>query len=219
MEVWKDIEGYEEYYQISNFGNVRSKDRNKSTGKGFYKLKGKELSKTKTSTGYFKIELIDKSGVRKSYKVHRLVGFAFIPNPENKPNINHIDGNPLNNHFSNLEWCTQSENTIHAYETGLRKSNLHKYKNQIIDEYTSRKVSVRELGLKYNCPIASISRMFKKQGIKIKPYRDKYGIDRKVLIEDFEKGLSNKLIAEKHNTNRHLIGVYKYKFKNGELKI
>ena len=68
--------------------------------------------------GYLYVNLC-KGGKPKNFFVHRLVALCFIPNPENKPEINHIDGHPLNNHVSNLEWCTRSENVQHAFDTGL----------------------------------------------------------------------------------------------------
>ena len=124
-EIWKEIKGYEGLYEVSNTGKVRSKDR-LVTGKDGVtkKLKGKEL--------FFTVSKVDEKGhlPRASVQlwkdnhatlksVHRLVAEAFIPNPENKPTVNHIDGNPLNNYVDNLEWATYSENQKHAYRTGL----------------------------------------------------------------------------------------------------
>lgn len=222
-EIWKDVEGYEEFYQISNFGEVRSKDRWRNNGsKSRYLLKSKTMTKSKTTTGYWKIGFF-KDGKRREFKIHRLVAFAFIPNPENKPNINHKDGNPLNNHISNLEWCTQSENLQHAYETGLRKTNFHKYLNEITREYLEEeKTSIWDLARKYKCSHFSITKYFNKNGIKIKSsssVRDVYNVNRKELIKDFKSGLSNKEIAKKHYTNNVLIATYRYKFKKGELKL
>ena len=221
-EVWKPVVGYEEFYDVSNFGEVRSKDRKVSTGTGFYIKKGIPMKKSPTSTGYYKIRLTNKNGIAKEYKIHRLVAFAFIPNPDNKPNINHIDGNPINNHVSNLEWCTQSENLYHAYEKRLRDSRLHEFREEIIRDYTRLDISIKKLSEKYMCSQISISKMLKRNGIEIKPkshFCNKYKIDRKELVSDFEKGLTNKQIANKHKTNTTLIATYKYKFKKGELII
>jgi hypothetical protein len=221
LEIWKPVVGFEEFYEVSNCGNVRSKDRLVWRGKSYYKKPGIEMRKSPTTTGYWKIRLTDKNGLGKDHKVHRLVAAAFIPNPEGKPFINHIDGNPLNNHVSNLEWCTQSENMYHAYRTGLRKTNFHKYKNDIIREYSNNPdIGIRELSLKYKCSHASITKTLRAKGIEIKPnnkVRDKYKIDRKELVFEFESGLSNKEIAKKHNTNSTLIATYRYKYKKGEL--
>lgn len=103
-EIWKDIEGYENLYQISNKGNVK----NIRTGK--------LLSAEKSN--YLSVYLY-KNGYKHFYKIHRLLAKAFIPNPENKPYINHIDGNKFNNNIENLEWCTAKENALHAVKTGL----------------------------------------------------------------------------------------------------
>ena len=120
-EVWKDIKGYEGLYQVSNLGRIKS----------LYGWNGhrylerekilKPTSKYDKRVSYPRavIKLI-KGKDKKDYKVHRLVAQAFIPNPQNKPQVNHIDGNPLNNRIENLEWCTDRENKIHAIENNLR---------------------------------------------------------------------------------------------------
>lgn len=87
---------------------------------GRIELNGKPLKARKNSQGYLRVS-VHKNGQRKRYFCHRLVAKAFIPNPLDKPEVNHKDGNPLNNNLSNLEWVTSSENKLHAYRTGLRK--------------------------------------------------------------------------------------------------
>lgn len=106
MENWKDIHGYENLYQVSDLGRVKSVKRNKI------------LKNSKSSCGYYVIELYC-NGKNKMFRINRLVAQAFIPNPENKTFVNHIDGNKLNNHVDNLEWCTAKENMIHASKTKL----------------------------------------------------------------------------------------------------
>ena len=119
---WRDVKGYDGLYQVSDDGQVRSMDR-VCTGKRNRAIKGKVLKQTKTSTGYLKVELC-KDGRKISTKVHRIVAMAFIENPDGKPNINHIDNNPLNNNVKNLEWCTQKENMIHARKIGAIKKKI-----------------------------------------------------------------------------------------------
>ena len=116
MEIWKEIEGYEGLYEVSNTGKVRSLDRY-TTGNRNRLLKGKELRQRKNELNYCFVHLC-KDGISKNTRVHRLVAQEFIPNPEDKPYINHKDANPMNNHVDNLEWCTQQENIQHAYKMG-----------------------------------------------------------------------------------------------------
>jgi hypothetical protein len=84
------------------------------------KANGHKMATVTTNCGYVHVSLVYTQGQSKPFLVHRLVAQAFIPNKDNKPQINHIDGNKQNNHFSNLEWCTRAENQLHAFETGLQ---------------------------------------------------------------------------------------------------
>ncbi len=122
-EIWKDIESYEGLYQISSLGRIKSMPRTfKHTRQKRITIReGHILLPKLTKYGYHRVELSNKS-IRKIYHVHRVVGKAFIDNPENKPFINHIDCNPLNNNFSNLEWCTQKENIAYAWKLGRAKA-------------------------------------------------------------------------------------------------
>lgn len=108
-EIWKDIAGYEGLYQISNFGRVKRTYRNGNV---------KILKSWINRQGYLIVDLC-KNSKRKHFPVHRLVAQAFIPNPENKPEPNHEDGNKFNNHVSNLKWVTRAENVQHALDEGL----------------------------------------------------------------------------------------------------
>lgn len=108
-EVWKDVKGYEGNYQVSNHGRIRSLDRISFSGR---KLKGRNL-KQKVNKGYHRIGLY-KDGKQKWKTVSRLVGKAFVPNPYNKPEINHIDEVKSNNRADNLEWVTAKENANHG---------------------------------------------------------------------------------------------------------
>ena len=120
QEIWKDIKNYEGIYQVSNLGRVRSLTRKVKTFNGFRTTKGQLLKPLKTNRNYFRVDL--KQNQKDKYvSIHRLVAEAFIPNPNNYPVINHIDGNTSNNIVNNLEWCTQSHNIKEAYKVGRAK--------------------------------------------------------------------------------------------------
>lgn len=125
METWKAIKGFEKQYEVSNIGNVRSIDRVvKHYREGFIrKYKGTSKATRLTSDGYLKCNL-KNNGERFDFRVHRLVAEAFIPNIDNKPVINHKNGIKTDNRVENLEWCTVSENVIHATRTRLIKTKL-----------------------------------------------------------------------------------------------
>lgn len=111
-EIWKDIEGFPDY-EISTYGNVYSKRKD-------------ILLRQQTNIwGYHFVTLYNHEG-SKMRTVHRLVAEAFIPNPFNKPQVNHIDGCKQNNIVTNLEWCTNSENELHAFELGLKRPTRQK---------------------------------------------------------------------------------------------
>lgn len=114
-EVWKDVKGYEGLYQVSNLGNVRSLDRHvwNKANNSFSMLKGRNLKQDCKDKLYKQIGLA-KNGKYKKFLVHRLVAELFVLNPENKPQVNHIDENKLNNNYLNLEWVTSSENINHG---------------------------------------------------------------------------------------------------------
>ena len=114
-EEWRNAVGYEGLYMVSSFGRVKSLDRVVCGINGNRFLKGKDKIIGHYKNGYAKVMLC-KDGVKKTLKPHRLVAEAFLPNPSNKPCVNHIDGNPSNNNVSNLEWCTYSENTRHSFD-------------------------------------------------------------------------------------------------------
>ena len=122
MEVWKDIKDYEGLYQVSNLGRIKSLERNNNQGKGNYH-RNEKIRKLKimkgtngNKTNYYVVAL-SKNGKLKKFFVHRLVAIAFIDNPNNKPYINHKDGNGLNNSVDNLEWCTNQENQLYSLYT------------------------------------------------------------------------------------------------------
>ncbi len=155
-EEWRDIEGLEDWYEISNLGRVKSIDHRKIL-KTNVNNKGYE-----TITFTFQNKTIHKL-------IHRLVAQAFIPNPKKLPQVNHIDGNKLNNNVKNLEWCTGSENMKHAFRTGLRKNakGIESVLAKEVEQYDSegnflkRYGSIREASRKIDITNQAIVRCLK----------------------------------------------------------
>ncbi len=126
-ETWKDVVGYEGRYQVSSMGRIKSFPNKTRNGERILKnlLSG--------NVPYYYIDLVkDAKTHRKT--IHRIVAEAFIPNPENKPQVNHIDGDKRNNRFDNLEWNTRSENQLHSIRTGLRTAKGVKNSQAKLDE-------------------------------------------------------------------------------------
>ena len=113
QEEWKDVIGFEGHYQISPMGNVRSIARTIKGGRGEIRLSGGIMRPTNNGNGYL-IARFRMSGVQINKYVHRLVALHYVPNPDNKPNVNHLDCNRMNNEATNLEWCTQQENVAYC---------------------------------------------------------------------------------------------------------
>lgn len=159
MEQWKDIVGYEGKYQVSNLGNVRSLNYRKS---GTIK----EMKQRINNRGYSLVGLV-KNRKQKYYSVHRLVAQAFITNPDNKSEVNHIDGNKTNNHADNLEWTTHKENIQHAFNEGLmanvstlKASEACNKRIKCIDDNLIFN-SIKEAAQYYNCSSSTISSMLR----------------------------------------------------------
>lgn len=120
--MWKDVVGYEDLYSVNELGQIKRKHRIWIREEDGAKITINEMiMKTRVLRGYETIGLT-KDHIQLTKPVHRIIAKAFIPNPENKPEINHKDGNKLNNSIENLEWVTESENTLHAFRLGLRKT-------------------------------------------------------------------------------------------------
>lgn len=117
QEIYKAIPGFEGYYEVSNLGNVKSLGRYNNRKP---KILTQENSKSRLTT-YKRVKL-HKNGEVTRFLVHRLVATVFIENPENKPQVNHIDNDTTNNNVNNLEWCTGSENMVHSHKQNRQEA-------------------------------------------------------------------------------------------------
>lgn len=156
-EIWKDVVGWEAFYEVSNFGNVRGKEKIVKNVNGVRKLDRliprRPLKPQSNHLGYKSVNLYMDSKMTKK-PIHRLVSEAFLPNPENKPCVNHKDFNPSNNHVDNLEWCTYQYNYDYSKEriiNSMAKGEDHFYAKLTSDEVKQIKMLK---GIMRNCDIA-----------------------------------------------------------------
>ena len=181
-EIWKNVISYETFYQVSDFGNIRSLDRivNKLNGIS-YMRKGKLCKQSKSNLGYMTIGFTVNNKKVNKY-VHRLVAEAFITNMNDYPQVNHIDCDKTNNRMYNLEWCTNSQNHIHASKNGLNKLHLHRVvysgeengrslltKKQVLEikqRYIPYKYSAKKLSKEYNVSESCITHILNNKSWK-----------------------------------------------------
>lgn len=161
-EIWKDVVGWEGLYRVSSHGSV-------------FSVRKKILLKSSNVAGYRQVILCRDSKMS-SGRVHRLVAMAFIPNPDNKPEVNHIDGNKSHNYFKNLEWVTSSENVSHTYKSlgrvprkGQQVNTNILTPNQVIQiraKYIPYKYSYKKLGDEYGVDQSAIYLIIKRRNWK-----------------------------------------------------
>ncbi|AYP68230.1 HNH endonuclease [Bacillus phage vB_BcoS-136] len=171
MEIWKPLKSLVEngdYYEVSNLGKVRSIDKIDSSGK---RKLGKVLKIKVHKNGYCEV-VLKLNGRQKTYKVHRLVALAFIQNPENKLQVNHLDGNKENNNIDNLEWSTNGENQLHSRDIGLCKERgeTH-YRAKLTDldvlkireMYATKKYTYKSISEKFNISLSVVESVVKRR--------------------------------------------------------
>jgi predicted XRE-type DNA-binding protein len=164
-EIWKDVVGYEGFYQISNTGRLKRILKLRK----YRDYNSKILSPVKDKDGYYRTSIVCENKKRKTVIIHRLVAESFINNPLNKKCVNHINGIKDDNRVNNLEWATVLENNLHAIKTGLKKSlsgekhNLVKINgdqvNSIRSEWSTGNFKQKEIALKYGLQQSQISRI------------------------------------------------------------
>lgn len=156
MKDWKTIKDYDGMYEISSLGEIRSTNRfvKSITGRTRF-VAGRIIKPKRNKDGYLFVTL-SKNGAIKNQYIHRLSAETFIPNTENKPQVNHINGDKTDNNVNNLEWATVSENMKHAYQIGL-SGNIgpnHSFAQKVIDKCTGKvynciKDAANELDINY----------------------------------------------------------------------
>jgi hypothetical protein len=168
MENWKDINGYEGLYQVSDMGRVKSQPKQWIGGKGAIRNHDGKILQSSFNGGYLQV-VLQNNGIKKTIKIHRLVAEAFLPNLENKLEVNHIDTNKSNNKLDNLEWNTRNENMKHASinkcfgERRGEANNSNKVNvNQVIDirfKYKTLNMSQKDIAKEYGVSSMAIFRI------------------------------------------------------------
>jgi len=171
MENWKDIQGFEGLYQVSDMGRVKSLARRRLGTKNYYQ-KERILSSV-VGTKYMYITLVSNTGIKKQFTIHKLVATMFITKPSGTVCVNHKDGNPHNNHLNNLEWVTYSRNAFHAYENKLTKklfgekaSGAKLTESQVIEmrlTYRKQFGANKVMAKKYNITVGQVHNIITKK--------------------------------------------------------
>lgn len=178
IEIWKDIEGFEGFYQASSLGRIKSLHRHVvSNWKGGLTVKEKFL-KFGVSKGYYNVNIYNNE-FKKTKTVHRIIAETFLERVSGKDYVNHKDGDKFNNKASNLEWCTQKENIKHSREPGLKvdrfgaehhlSKKVGQYKDELlVEEFPSARIASAFFKRNNKCVAKAIKRGTKIMGFKFK---------------------------------------------------
>ena len=151
-EIWKDIEGYEGLYQVSSHGRVKSMERHLiAKGGRCYNRRESILTARKFQKGYLGVGLYNGSGIRRMFQIHRLVAQAFIPNPQNFPQVNHKNENKKDNRAENLEWCTGSYNMNYGSRKEKAIASIRKSRGTANRKVVQMTLEGKEIA-RYNIP-------------------------------------------------------------------
>lgn len=171
--IWKPVKGYEDYYEVSDQGEVRTIERYVELPTHRYVKRQKMLTQFDDGRGYKHVKLYDGKGNPKSFTVHKVVAITFIDNPNNYIEINHIDHNKHNNCVDNLEWITRSENVKHSYKMrdpktykGSGNKNSKLTEEQVIqmrEEHKTGEFTYKQLADKYSVGTTLVGYIIKNQ--------------------------------------------------------
>lgn len=180
-EIWIDIKGYEDIYQVSNLGSIKSLDRYVEHRNREVFVSGRVLKQTNRN-GYLRV-ILSKNGIPKHINVHRLVAEYFVMNPESKEYVHHVDCNKKNNRYDNLEWVTNYENSHDAWEKGLYISGSRS---------TDSKLSISQ--------VETILKYYYVDGLYQKDIAKKYSVSQ-TFVSEIVRGKSWHFSEDKNLTN------------------
>ena len=201
-EKWKPVVGYEGFYEVSDTGKIKTLGRTIQQKDGRTRTIKSKVMKDRTNNRGYHIISLNTGNSKKDHLVHRLVAMAFLPNPDNLEQVNHIDGNKDNNSVSNLEWCDQTHNMKEAYKLGLRKATLPVWDDELRAKFSAIKKGTRNYSQMKKVIQYSL------EGEYIACYRNAEDAAKAIGIKD-KTGIYDVCTGRK---NRKQCGGYKWKY-------
>lgn len=214
-EIWKDVPGYEGIYSVSTTGLVTNYGRVVAGGRG--REKPKLLKPRIDKKGYLRLDFVNKDGKRSMVGVHRVVALTFIPNPYNKPFVDHIDGDKQNNSIDNLRWCTMMENTHNPVTYERYKISMQSLKGRHLSDEHKRKLSEVRKGTHPSLETRMLQSKRRTESAKpilqLSPNGEVIREWRSVLLASEKLGIDKSAIYKCIAGKLHKTGGYKWKFK------